>query len=105
VCDKVTDRPPATSYTDDRNKNYYYYSGGIEMNPVIAFLASSAGRVVRALAGLALIVWGLVGIGGTGGIIVAVIGALPLLAGIFDFCIFAPLFGAPFSGSKIRAGK
>jgi hypothetical protein len=27
---------------------------------------------------------------------------VPLLAGVFDFCIFAPLFGAPFSGKAIR---
>jgi hypothetical protein len=25
------------------------------------------------------------------------------LAGLLDFCIFAPLFGRPFSGPKIRA--
>jgi len=40
-----------------------------------------------------------------GGIIVAVVGLVPLLAGLFDFCVFAPLFGAPMSGPKIRAGK
>jgi hypothetical protein len=27
------------------------------------------------------------------------------VAGLFDFCVFAPLFGAPMSGPKIRAGK
>jgi hypothetical protein len=42
---------------------------------------------------------------GTGGIILAVVGLVPLLAGLFDFCVFAPLFGAPMSGPKIRAGK
>jgi hypothetical protein len=26
-----------------------------------------------------------------------------LAAGLFDFCVFAPLFGNPLSGSKIRA--
>jgi len=40
-----------------------------------------------------------------GGIIVAVVGLVPLLAGLFDFCVFAPLFGAPMSGPKIRSGK
>jgi hypothetical protein len=40
-----------------------------------------------------------------GGIIVAVVGLVPLLAGLFDFCVFAPLFGAPMSDPKIRAGK
>jgi hypothetical protein len=75
------------------------------MNPIIAFLASSAGRIIRILAGIALIAWGVWGLGGTTGIIVAVIGAVPLLAGVFDFCVFAPLFKNPFRGAAIRAGK
>ncbi|MFL7890543.1 MAG: DUF2892 domain-containing protein [Anaerolineales bacterium] len=75
------------------------------MNPLIKFLASPAGRIVRVVAGIALVLWGILGLSGTAGIVVAVIGAVPLLAGIFDFCVFAPLFGAPFSGPKIRAEK
>ena len=75
------------------------------MNPFVKFMASTTGRIVRVVAGLALILWGLMGLGGTVGIIVAVVGAVPLLAGIFDFCIFAPLFGAPLSGPKIRSGE
>jgi len=75
------------------------------MNPFVKFLASPAGRVIRALAGIALIVWGLLGLGGMTGIVVAVIGVVPLAAGLFDFCVFAPLFGAPLSGQKIRAAK
>lgn len=75
------------------------------MNPFITFMASTTGRIVRIVAGLALILWGLMGLGGTTGIIVAVIGALPLLAGLLDFCVFAPIFGLPLSGPKIRAGK
>lgn len=75
------------------------------MNPFIAFMASTAGRLVRIVAGLALILWGWLGMGDTTGLIVAVVGALPLLAGLFDFCVFAPLFGAPLSGAKIRAAK
>lgn len=73
------------------------------MNPFVAFMASTAGRILRIVAGIALIAWGIMGLGGTAGIIVAVIGAVPLLAGIFDFCIFAPLFGNPFKGDDIRA--
>ncbi len=75
------------------------------MNPFVSFMASTTGRIVRVVAGLALIAWGLMGLTGTTGIIMAVIGAVPLLAGVFDFCVFAPLFGAPLSGPKIRAGK
>jgi hypothetical protein len=75
------------------------------MNPFVSFMASPAGRITRIVAGIAFIVWGLMGLTGAAGIIVAVIGALPLVAGVFDFCIFAPLFGAPLSGPSIRAGK
>jgi len=75
------------------------------MNPLIKFLASSTGRGVRAVAGVALLLWGMMGLGGTTGMVVAVIGLVPLLAGLFDFCVFAPLFGAPLSGPKIRAVK
>ncbi len=75
------------------------------MNPFVKFMASTAGRLVRIVAGLALMLWGLLGLSGTSGALVAVIGAVPLLAGLFDFCLFAPLFGAPLSGPKIRAGQ
>lgn len=75
------------------------------MNPFVSFMASTAGRIARIVAGIALIAWGLLGLGGTTGVIVAVVGALPLAAGLFDFCVFAPLFGAPLSGPRIRSGK
>lgn len=75
------------------------------MNPFVTFMASSAGRLLRIVAGAALVLWGLMGLGGTTGIIVAIVGLLPLVAGLFDFCVFAPLFGSPMSGQKIRAGK
>ena len=75
------------------------------MNPFISFLASTSGRIIRVVAGIALMAWGLWGLGGTAGIIIALVGAIPFLAGLFDFCVFAPLFGNPLSGKKIRAGK
>lgn len=75
------------------------------MNPFISFLASPAGRVTRIVAGIALIAWAILGLSGIATIVVAVIGAVPLLAGLFDFCAFAPLFGAPFSGPQIRGQR
>ena len=75
------------------------------MNPIVSFLASPAGRTVRIAAGIALVVWGLWGLGSTAGLVVAIVGLVPLIAGLFDFCVFAPLFGAPLSGPKIRAGR
>ncbi len=79
------------------------------MNPFVAFMASATGRIVRIVAGIVLVAGGWFGLGGAMGsvigIVVAVIGLVPLLAGIFDFCVFAPLFGNPLSGAKIRAGN
>lgn len=75
------------------------------MNPFVSFMASTSGRVVRVLAGLGLLIWGLFGLGSTVGIVVAIVGLVPLVAGVFDFCVFAPLFGNPLSGARIRAGK
>lgn len=75
------------------------------MNPLISFLASGNGRLVRIVAGLILIAGGLFGLQGVGGTIVAIIGVVPFVAGLFDLCVFAPLFGQPLSGPKIRAGR
>jgi len=75
------------------------------MNPFVSFMASTAGRITRVVAGLLLVAWGFMGLTGVTGIVVAVIGLVPLVAGLFDFCVFAPLFGNPMSGPKIRAGK
>lgn len=75
------------------------------MNPFVKFMASAAGRLARILAGAILMAWGALYLGGTTGTIVAVVGAVPLAAGVFDVCLFAPLFGSPISGPKIRAAK
>ena len=72
------------------------------MNALFKFLASMAGRITRIVAGIILIALGLLVIKDTGGIIVAVIGLVPLLAGAFDFCVFAPLFSLPFGGPDLR---
>jgi sorbitol-specific phosphotransferase system component IIBC len=72
------------------------------MNAVFDFIAGSVGRLIRALAGLALILIGLLLVKGVGGWILAIVGLAPLAAGIFDFCIFAPLFSLPFMGPRLR---
>jgi hypothetical protein len=76
------------------------------MNPFVKFMASPAGRITRIVAGIILIALGFFAVNNTVvGVILIVVGLVPLVAGIFDFCVFAPLFGAPMSGPKIRAGK
>ena len=66
------------------------------------FMASSAGRYLRVIVGIALIVAGF-WLGDTVGAAMAVIGAVPLFAGLLDVCVISALFGGPFSGSRIRA--
>ena len=66
------------------------------------FMSSGLGRGLRIVVGLALIVIGLFSVGGTGGLSLAVVGAVPLLAGVFDVCLFAPLFSAPLKGVDVR---
>lgn len=62
------------------------------------FMAGPIGRGVRVVAGLVLVLLGLVSIGGVGGIIVAALGLVAVAAGAFNFCLIAPLIKAPFSG-------
>lgn len=66
------------------------------------FMSSMAGRGIRILAGVALILLGLFVVQGTGGVVLAVVGLVPAIAGLFNFCVFAPLFGGPFMGKDIR---
>ena len=72
-----------------------------------AFMSSPTGRIVRVVAGLALIGGGLALVFSATnvvlGVVLAVVGLVPLFAGALDFCVFAPLFGAPLSGAKVRA--
>jgi hypothetical protein len=72
------------------------------MKGLFRFMASPAGRVVRIVAGIVLIAVGLGLVQGIGGWILAIIGLVPLAAGLFDRCVFAPLFGLPFVGPNLR---
>jgi hypothetical protein len=67
------------------------------------FMASGLGRGLRIVAGIILIAVGLAAVGGTGGIVLAVVGLVPLAAGVLDVCLVAPLFGAPLKGTDVRA--
>lgn len=73
------------------------------MKGFFRFIASPTGRGIRIVAGLALILIGLLAIGDLWGWIPAIVGLVPLLAGLFDRCVFAPLFGLPFFGPRLRA--
>jgi hypothetical protein len=64
-------------------------------------MATPAGRWLRVGAGAALIAVGVL-MGGTGDILLAVVGVVPLAAGTSDRCLFAPVFRAPFKGRDVR---
>lgn len=63
------------------------------------FMSEPIGRIIRAVAGLALIGIGFL-VGGTVGLIIGIIGLVPLAAGVFNFCLLGPLVGGYFSGRK-----
>ena len=60
---------------------------------LVSYMNSSTGRLVRIIVGLLIILIGLAVIGGSLGVVVAIVGLLPLSAGTFNFCLIAPFFG------------
>ena len=72
------------------------------MNALFSFLASMNGRIVRIAAGVVLILIGVLVLDSPASYIVELIGLVPLLAGVFDYCVFAPVFGLPFRGDALR---
>ncbi len=57
------------------------------MNILINFMNSTLGRAARVVLGLALIYVGLALVGGTAGLIVAVIGLAPIAMGAWGRCL------------------
>ncbi len=66
------------------------------------FMSSWIGRLVRIAAGILLVWLGLGVVHGIGGWILAIVGLLPLVAGLANFCVFAPIFGGPLLGRDVR---
>jgi hypothetical protein len=75
------------------------------MNRFVEFMALPAGRLIRVIAGIGLMVWGLLGVGGTQGYMLAGIGFLPFLTGTLNICVAAPVLGAPLRGSKVNTAS
>lgn len=69
-----------------------------ESSALACFMATPAGRGIRIVAGLVLVAVGWSKLGGTAGTMWVGAGLVPLLAGIFNVCLIAPVIGAPFSG-------
>jgi hypothetical protein len=69
-----------------------------------SLMATPAGRIVRALAGFALIALGFV-TGGPLGVAIGLVGLVPVAAGVFNICFIAPLLNVPLQGSRLRELK
>jgi hypothetical protein len=72
-----------------------------EVNPVrfARWMASPPVRLLRIAAGSAMVVWGYTE-GTVTGTVIGTIGIFPMLGGLYDFFILAPLFGAPMGGQE-----
>ena len=68
------------------------------------FMASPAGRGIRILAGVVLIVVGY-GMHSGLGTVLAVAGLVPVAAGVLNLCLFGPLFHAPFAGKDVEVAS
>ena len=63
----------------------------------IEFLISPAGRVLRIAAGLAIVLVGFI-MQGTAGVVVSIVGLVPIVTGAMNLCLIGPLFGADLRG-------
>ena len=64
----------------------------------VRFMQSWAGRLLRIGAGALMMWYGLTQMAGAGGIALAVVGVVPIAAGVFSFCLLGPLFGVTLMG-------
>ncbi len=69
------------------------------------FINSTAGRVVRVVAGVGLLAWAYTQRGSALGVALMLLGLVPLAAGAFDWCLISALLGGPLSGARIRDGS
>lgn len=65
------------------------------------WMASPRGRAPRIALGLALIAFGIY-LQSPWGIVIAVLGVIPLASGIDNFCVAGPLFGGGVDGRRLN---
>jgi len=64
------------------------------------WMSRPAGRLLRIVAGIVLVGAGLY-VQGLWGVVIAVIGLVPLLAGILNVCVIAAFLGVPFNACRL----
>lgn len=67
------------------------------------FMANSPGRLLRIVAGVALIALGMFAAQSPLNIILLAVGVVFVLVGAFNVCLLAPLAGMPLSGKAVLA--
>ena len=67
-------------------------------SPFINFMRGFWGRAIRVVAGLILVYLGFFVIGGNGGTIIGLVGIVPIVAGVANFCLLGPVFGVDLYG-------
>ncbi len=69
------------------------------------FINSMTGRIARIVVGLGLIGWGYSQTPHSAGIILMILGLVPLAAGVFNLCLVSALLGGPISGARTAPRK
>lgn len=69
------------------------------------FINTPVGRIARVVVGAGLIWWGSTRLGGAMGIVVIIVGLVPLVAGLFNLCLISALLGGPISGRRMASGE
>jgi hypothetical protein len=67
------------------------------------FINTSSGRVARVVVGAVLIAWGYLWLDGTAGIVLIVVGLIPLVAGALNLCLISAMLGGPIRGDEVGA--
>jgi hypothetical protein len=70
--------------------------------PFARFMNSAAGRILRVVVGVVMIIWGYTRLPETSGVVLLALGFIPLIAGWLDLCIVSALLGGPIAGSRVR---
>lgn len=70
------------------------------MSQFIAFMQSTAGRLLRVAAGIVLIAFGAFVIQGPWGYVLIFVGLIPLAVGLIGVCLIGPLVGYTLVGNR-----
>ncbi len=69
---------------------------------IVRLMTSPLGRGLRIVLGIVVIAAGLFAVGGTLGVIMALVGLVPMAGGVLDFCIISAVLGYGFKGANAR---